>query len=76
MVQQKFSNDDGSKSDVNVFLTSIVPLQLISINDTIKVEVVVWKNPRPSSARFFRPIMVQFLHESVEATIKETDYVH
>lgn len=74
MYKQKFSDDDGSKSDANVFFTSLVLLQLISIDETTKAEIVIWKNPRPSP-RFCRPIRIQFLHENAEATINETNYI-
>lgn len=47
--KQKFSDDDGSKSDANIFLTSFVPLQLISENEVTNAKIIVWKNPRPSS---------------------------
>lgn len=57
--KQIFSNDDdGSKSDSDVFFTSLVPLQIVSANNNI----VLWKNPWPSSPRFYRPISMQFLH--------------
>jgi hypothetical protein len=67
--KQKF--DDISKSDESIFFTSLVPLQLISTHD----KTIVWKNPRPSSSRFCRPIRIQFLHEDVETTVKEMKYV-
>lgn len=73
MFKQTFSNDDGTKSDSNIFFTSLVPVQLLSVeNDT---EIVVWKNPRPSSPRFCRPIRIQFLHENTKDTVIETDYI-
>lgn len=62
--KQKFTED--GKSDENVFSTSFVPLQLVCESNT---EIVVWKNPRPSSPRFCRPIKLQFLHENVESTV-------
>lgn len=62
--KQKFTED--GKSDENVFFTSVVPLQLVCESNT---EIVVWKNPRPSSPRFCRLIKLQFLHENVESTV-------
>lgn len=71
--KQKFS--DESKTDESVFFTSIVPLQLTHTNKVTNKTTVIWKNPRPSSPRFCRPIRIQFLHETTEITIQETDYI-
>ncbi|XP_050518510.1 uncharacterized protein LOC126892818 [Diabrotica virgifera virgifera] len=71
--KQKFS--DPNVSDSNIFLTSIVPIQLISGNPKIKGNVVLWHNPRPSSPRYCRPIRVQFLHETTYSTIQEMKYI-
>lgn len=71
--KQKFS-DDGS-SDSNIFLTSLVPLQIVGKDDKENREIIVWKNPRPSSARFCRPIRLQFLHETVKSTCDEERYI-
>ncbi len=67
--KQKFSED--GKCDDNIFFTSMVPLQLLGTDDRTKNQVIVWKNPRPSSARFCRPIKVQFAHENVQLTVNE-----
>lgn len=69
--KQKFTED--GKSDENVFFTSLVPLQLVCKDHESNTEIVVWKNPRPSSPRFCRPIRLQFLHENVESTVNEVD---
>jgi len=66
---------DETKSDSDIFLTSIVPLQLISVNHKNEKEIIVWKNPRPSSPRFCRPIRLQFLHENTQATKNEINYI-
>ena len=57
-----------------VFFTSTVPLQLSVVNET-KEEIVVWKNPRPSSSRFCRPIRLQFFKESADSSRKELEYM-
>jgi len=72
--KQKFTND-GSKSDDNIFFTSIVPLQLISTNQETNATLIVWKNPRPSSPRFCRSIRIQFFHENTEAILNEMNYI-
>lgn len=58
--KQKFSDDDGSKSDANIFFTSLVPLELTSEDEATNIKINVWKNPRPSSPRFCRPIKIEF----------------
>lgn len=75
LYKQKFQDD--SNSDANIFLTSLVPLQLTffdseSIDSDNKI---LWKNPRPSSPRFCRPIKMQFLHENTESTKGEIEYI-
>lgn len=71
--KQKFSNENSS--DSHIFLTSLVPLEIIGRDNDTKKEIVVWKNPRPSSPRFCRPIRVQFLRETVKSTCDEVSYV-
>lgn len=67
--KQKFSEQDSS--DSNVLLTSLVPLQLIGYNQDENSETVIWKNPRPSSPWYCRPIRLQFKRETEESTIEE-----
>lgn len=67
--KQIFQNDNGTQSDANMFVTSLVPLQLISCHENDSKSFVLWKNPRPSSPRFCRPLRIEFLQETVE-TIK------
>lgn len=69
--KQKFTEDE--KSDENVFFSLFVPLQLVCKDSESNTEIVVWKNPRPLSPRFCRPIKLQFLHENVESTVNEVD---
>ncbi|XP_078051617.1 uncharacterized protein LOC144477751, partial [Augochlora pura] len=37
--------------------------------------MVVWKNPRPASPRFCRPIRLQFLKENTESIVQEINYI-
>ncbi|XP_018404085.1 PREDICTED: uncharacterized protein LOC108780770 [Cyphomyrmex costatus] len=69
--EQRFTKD--GKLDENILFTSLVPLQLVCKVFELNTEVVVWKNPRPSSSRFSRPIRLQFLHKNVESTINKDD---
>ncbi|XP_071635291.1 uncharacterized protein [Temnothorax longispinosus] len=72
--KQKFI-DDERNTDESILFTSIVPLQFIHTDKVTNKTTIIWKNPRPSSPRFCRPIRIQFLHETTEITIQETDYI-
>lgn len=72
--KQRF--EDDSISDSNVFFTSVVPLQLVSVDRKSNAKIVIWKNPRPSSPRFCRPLRLQFLHENTESTVNEERYIN
>lgn len=71
--KQKFFNPNIS--DANIFLTSMVPLQLINGDPSSKEHFVIWQNPRPSSTRFCRPIRVQFKHETAELSVMEMQHI-
>lgn len=58
---------DGTDSDAQMFLTCLVPLQLIC-SDAKKI---IWENPRPNSTRFCRPIQFRFIKETSEIIMKE-----
>ena len=63
--KQKFLNSESS--DASIFLTSLVPLQLTASSHSSKTcETIIWKNPRPSSPRYCRPIHLQFKSETAE----------
>lgn len=69
--KQKFDNDDEDKTDATIFFTSVVPLQLVFVDGGDNEGITVWKNPRPSSPRFCRPIKIEFLKETAEGTRNE-----
>lgn len=70
--KQKFQ--DSSKTDSNIFQSSLVPLRLISnVNGEIKI---IWQNPVPSSVRFCRPIRIRFVSETKEITKGEIEYIN
>lgn len=73
--EYKHKLDDENDSDEHIFFTSLVPLQLLHIDTTTMKSAVVWKNPRPSSPRYCRPIKIQCAKESVDLTKKTTDEV-
>jgi hypothetical protein len=68
--KQKFqSSTPSSISDSDLFLFSLVPLQL---RCTIQQEnSIIWKNPRTSSTSYCRPIKFMFAKETAESTRKE-----
>lgn len=67
--EQKF--EDKSNSDANVFQSSFVPLRLVCGTS----KKVVWRNPRPSSPRYCRPIRFRFLKETAEVIREEVDHI-
>lgn len=73
--KQKFADDDGTKTDANIFFTSLVPLELFSIDKKNNSKIIVWKNPRTSSPRFCRPIKIEFLHETAEVARSEVERI-
>lgn len=65
--KQAFHGFDAS--DSAVFITSIVPLKLICNGKTI------WKNPRPSSTRYCRPLKIEFSKETASTAKLEKERV-
>lgn len=60
--KQNFNNPNIS--DESVFMASLVPLQLVTSEN-----VIIWKNPHPSSSNYCRPIFFEFLKETPENVI-------
>lgn len=65
---KQIAQEEGFQ-DTDIFFMSAVPLQLFY--ERKGVRVVVWQNQRPSSARFCRPIKLQFRKETVELARQE-----
>ena len=58
--KQTIATNDTTITDANMFMASVVPLRLRSeISEH-------WKNPRPSSVHFCRPISFRYVKESAE----------
>lgn len=57
--------------DGSLFVTSIVPLRLVEKDS----EGLLWKNPRPSSTRFCRPIRLQWVQETDVISRQEEEYI-
>lgn len=72
--KQKFNDDTSSTiTDQSMLMFSIVPLELRT-NSKTSIENnydVIWKNPSPSSTKFFRPIKYMYKKETVDSTLKE-----
>ncbi|XP_025419390.1 uncharacterized protein LOC112689765 [Sipha flava] len=72
MYRMKF-NDSTTENDSTVFIFSLVPLLLrCSISDE---NVVLWKNVRPSSTHFYRPIKFLYERETIESTKREVNTI-
>ena len=69
--KQKFENSHDS--DANIFQSFLVPIQLISRKNK---DLIVWKNPTPSSPRYCRPIRIRFIHETADVTNEEIGYIN
>lgn len=65
---------DSTLEDSSLFVTSYVPLQLIMTTDNDENSVVLWKNPRPSSTRYCRPIRIRYLKETTAVSVQEETY--
>jgi len=54
-----------------LFVTSYDLLVLLAAEDCSKI---IWKNPRPASTRYCRPVRFQFIKESTKFSIEEEKY--
>lgn len=72
--EYKQSFSDSRIEDGSLIVTSYVPLQLICKSNTSDPHKIIWKNPRPSSTRFCRPIRFQFAKETKEISVQEEEH--
>jgi len=70
--KQKVLNNE--MKDSSLFVTSYVPLQLLTTADDPKHRKIIWKNPRPSSTRYCRPLRFQFKKETTQLALNEEKY--
>lgn len=68
--KQRF--EDPTLSDTSIFLTSVVPLKLMS---AMAPHTIYWENPAPSSTRYTRLLGYQFVKESIEVIKNEVGRV-
>lgn len=84
--KQKIYHDMESTEDItdtNIFMTSVVPLRLSyipmqesSVFGIGKNELnCFWKNPRPSSTHYCRPLQFQYARETKDLIQQEVDIV-
>nr|KAF7437790.1 hypothetical protein H0235_000181 [Vespula pensylvanica] len=74
-IKSNFNGNRDTASNTSLFSISIVPLQLISTNPETRAEYIIWENQRPSSARFCRPIKLQFNHGNSQNYTNDVDYI-
>jgi len=72
--KQMYANDEVSSMDSDLFMFSIVPLQLSCSNEKNET-FVLWKNNRTSSTGYCRPIMFDFKKEIVASTLLEVNII-
>lgn len=63
----KQQSQHAPRADESIFTTSLVPLQLIEE----KTKHIIWKNPRPASKRYCRPIRLQWVSETADISTQE-----
>lgn len=65
--KQNFVTENGdSVDDSSLYVSSLAPLQLVTIAENGSIKKVLWMNDKPSSPMYCRPISVQFIKESTE----------
>ena len=71
----KQKSDDTSKlnTDESLFITCLVPLELYCFKDDKKQ--VVWRNPKPSSTSYCRPLRFKYRKESKEVVLAEYESI-
>jgi len=60
----KSVTDNTNPKDQNLFVTTLIPLRLLTSENTI-----LWNNQAPQSTRFCRPLAIEYVHESKEVIL-------
>lgn len=63
----KQSFESADSDDSNLFVSSLVPIQIYSVQNR---DIIYWQNPRTNSVRYCRPIRLRFVKET-DDIIKE-----
>lgn len=66
---------EAAISDGNIVFIALAPVQLHFKDNLTNRTIVIWKNPRPSSPRFCRPIKIANARETDEYIQKETSVI-
>lgn len=64
--KQIFIGESAGGSDNSLFVTSVIPLKIITLDNAI-----IWINRTPQSVRFCRPLKIEFVKETREHILKE-----
>jgi hypothetical protein len=56
-------------------MTSLVPIQLYGLQKNNNEKIIIWKNLRPSSTRFCRPVRFLFEKETLDIIKNEVLYI-
>lgn len=72
MYRQIFQNKPADSEDSSIFMISMVPLELKSLESHGKV---IWSNDTPSSTNYCRPIKFEFMKETIESTKEQYQIV-
>jgi len=62
----KSVTDNTNLNDQNLFVTTLIPLRLLTSRNTI-----LWNNQAPQSTRFCRPLAIEYTHESEEVILSQ-----
>jgi len=67
----------SATNNASIFLSSLVPLRLISGDPDLPTQqqIVLWNDLRSSSTRYCRHIRFQFAHETTDLAKREKDYI-
>ena len=72
--KQKFTDDNGlSIDDSSLYISSMVPLQLVVVGNNNNTDRIIWANDKPSSPMYCRPIHIIYSKETPELMIEEKE---
>ena len=70
--KQKFTEENGDSIDnSNIYVSSLVPLKLVTVAENGTVSKILWVNDKPSSPMYCRPISIKFAKETTELIRRE-----
>ena len=70
--KQKFVDENNHLiDDSSIYVSSLVPLQLVTIKVDGSIGKIVWENDKPSSPMYCRPIRIRYAKEATELILQE-----